>query len=76
MFVAQSEWCGVTACGTHLSHDMFSQKEIIANLSEQFELTAGDLIFTGTLAIVGPLVVADTVAAGMDGVGELSFCIE
>jgi fumarylpyruvate hydrolase len=58
-----------------IRHMIWSLKEIIASLSEQFELTAGDLIFTGTPAGVGPLVVGDTVVAGMDGVGELSFRI-
>jgi fumarylpyruvate hydrolase len=54
---------------------IWSVSEIISELGKQFELTAGDLIYTGTPAGVGPLVVGDTVTAGLDGVGELSFTI-
>jgi fumarylpyruvate hydrolase len=51
-----------------------SVTELIAALGEEFELTAGDLLYTGTPNhVVGPLVVGDTVTAGLDGVGELSF---
>jgi fumarylpyruvate hydrolase len=49
--------------------------EILTELGKQFELKGGDLIYTGTPAGVGPLVVGDTVTAGLDGVGELSFTI-
>jgi fumarylpyruvate hydrolase len=52
---------------------IWSVNEILSSLREQFDLTAGDLIFTGTPAGVGPLVVGDTVTAGLDGVGQLSF---
>ena len=46
--------------------------EIIAELSTLWELTAGDLIFTGTPAGVGPLVPGDTIEAGIDGLGTLT----
>ena len=45
--------------------------EIIAELSTLFELAAGDLIFTGTPAGVGPLVRGDAVEAGIDGLTPL-----
>jgi len=54
---------------------IWSVPEIIATLSNQFRLQPGDLIFTGTPAGVGPLVAGDTVAGGVDGVGELSVSI-
>ncbi len=41
--------------------------EIIAELSTLFEIAAGDLIFTGTPAGVGPLVRGDSVEAGIEG---------
>jgi fumarylpyruvate hydrolase len=44
--------------------------EIIAALSEQFELKAGDLIFTGTPEGVGPLAPGDTVRVE---IGSLSL---
>ncbi|HTY50744.1 MAG TPA: fumarylacetoacetate hydrolase family protein, partial [Steroidobacteraceae bacterium] len=45
--------------------------EIIAELSTLFELAAGDLIFTGTPAGVGPLAAGDRIEAGIDGIGTL-----
>ena len=44
---------------------------MIAFLSEYFELAAGDIIFTGTPAGVGPVKPGDDMHAGIDGVGEL-----
>lgn len=48
---------------------------IISILSESFELQAGDLIFTGTPAGVGPVEVGDCVTGGMDGLGEINFTL-
>ncbi len=45
---------------------------IIAELSTYFELRAGDLIYTGTPAGVGPLRPGDVVVAGIDGLGTLT----
>jgi fumarylpyruvate hydrolase len=45
--------------------------EIIAELSTLFELAAGDLIYTGTPAGVGPLVRGDAVEAGIEGLDPL-----
>ncbi len=45
--------------------------DIIANLSTMVRLEAGDLIYTGTPAGVGPLVPGDVLEAGVDGVGTL-----
>ena len=50
--------------------------EIIAELSTLFELAAGDLIFTGTPAGVGPLVRGDVIEAGIDGLTTLHTKIE
>ncbi|MGD2128253.1 MAG: fumarylacetoacetate hydrolase family protein [Lysobacterales bacterium] len=47
--------------------------EIIAELSRFFELKAGDLVFTGTPAGVGPLLPGDHVECAIEGVGELAF---
>ena len=52
---------------------IWSVSEIIAELSTWFELAAGDLIFTGTPAGVGPLQPGDRVRGGVDGIGELAF---
>jgi fumarylpyruvate hydrolase len=49
--------------------------EIIAELSTLFEIAAGDLIYTGTPAGVGPLVRGDSVEAGIDGLDPLAIRI-
>lgn len=46
--------------------------DIIANLSTTVRLEAGDLIYTGTPAGVGPIVVGDLLTAGVEGVGTLT----
>ena len=49
--------------------------EIIAELSTFFELAAGDLIYTGTPAGVGPLARGDSVEAGIEGLDALTIHI-
>lgn len=58
-----------------LNQLIWSVPEIIATLSTLFELSAGDLIFTGTPAGVGPIQVGDQVRGGVDGIGEISFTV-
>jgi fumarylpyruvate hydrolase len=58
-----------------LDQMIWSVAEIVAELSTFFWLEAGDLIFTGTPAGVGPLVVGDLVRAGIDGFDELTHRI-
>lgn len=54
-----------------LSQMIWSVEETISQLSGFFHLTAGDLIFTGTPAGVGKLVVGDRIEAGIDGIGVI-----
>lgn len=54
---------------------MWKVADIIANLSTLVRLEAGDLIYTGTPAGVGPIVPGDTLEAGVDGVGKLKVRI-
>lgn len=54
-----------------LSAMMWNVPAIIANLSTFVRLEAGDLIYTGTPAGVGPLVPGDVLEAGVDGVSKL-----
>lgn len=49
--------------------------EIVAYLSTLFELQAGDLIFTGTPAGVGPVNRGDQLHAELDRVGSLDLTI-
>lgn len=50
---------------------MWKVADIIANLSTTVRLEAGDLIYTGTPAGVGPIVRGDVLDAGVDGVATL-----
>jgi acylpyruvate hydrolase len=47
--------------------------EIIAEISKYFTLKTGDLVFTGTPAGVGKVVVGDRLTAFVEGVEMLSF---
>jgi fumarylpyruvate hydrolase len=49
--------------------------EIIAKLSRQVSLAAGDLIMTGTPAGVAALSAGDKIECGVDGVGTLKVSI-
>jgi len=50
---------------------IFAVPEIIAELSKLFELKAGDLVFTGTPAGVGPLQRGDVFRASLQDIAEL-----
>ena len=50
---------------------LWNVAEVIANLSTSVRLAAGDLIYTGTPAGVGPLLPGDVLEGGVDGVGTL-----
>ncbi len=49
--------------------------DIIAHLSELFELKAGDLIFTGTPAGVGPIKPGDRIEATINALPALNFTV-
>ena len=56
-----------------LSEMIWNIAEIIAKLSLQVELGAGDVILTGTPAGVAALQPGDKVECGVDGIGTLKF---
>lgn len=58
-----------------LSQMIWKVPEMIAYLSRFFTLRAGDLIFAGTPAGVGPVVRGDRLVAHVDGVDEVAFTI-
>lgn len=66
---------GVTKQDANLTELIWSVPEIIAVISSSMELAAGDLIFTGTPAGVGPLVAGDEVRGGVEGVDEIAIKI-
>jgi fumarylpyruvate hydrolase len=56
-----------------LEHLIWRVPELLSHLSQLFELKAGDLVFTGTPAGVGPLQREDRVRAKLEGVASLDF---
>ena len=52
---------------------IWSVSESIAEISSYCALAAGDLIFTGTPAGVGPLVSGDKVTGGIEGVANIEI---
>jgi fumarylpyruvate hydrolase len=54
-----------------ISEMIWNISEIIAELGKLFALKAGDLIFTGTPAGVGPVARGDKLHGAIDGVGTL-----
>jgi fumarylpyruvate hydrolase len=50
--------------------------EMISYLSEYFELSAGDIIMTGTPSGVAAVVAGDTMEATIGGVGTLTVKVE
>ena len=66
---------GETRQQSDVSAMIWSVPEIIAELSTLFELKAGDLIYTGTPAGVGPVTPGDRIECGVDGLGNLSNTI-
>jgi 2-keto-4-pentenoate hydratase/2-oxohepta-3-ene-1,7-dioic acid hydratase in catechol pathway len=58
-----------------LSYMMWSVAEQISQLSQAFELKAGDLIYSGTPENVGPVVKGDVLVGHIDGLPELSIRI-
>jgi fumarylpyruvate hydrolase len=66
---------GVPHQQADLKQMIWNVAEIIANLSKQYRLEPGDLIFTGTPAGVGPVNVNDRIEATIAGLGSLSVTI-
>lgn len=62
---------GETRQQSDLSEMIWKVPDIIAELSTYFALRAGDLIYTGTPAGVGPLQVGDRIECGIEGLESL-----
>jgi 2-keto-4-pentenoate hydratase/2-oxohepta-3-ene-1,7-dioic acid hydratase in catechol pathway len=58
-----------------LSYMIWSVAEQISQLSQAFELKAGDIIYSGTPENVGPVVKGDLLLGHIDGLPELSVRI-
>ena len=66
---------GETKQDSDLSLLIWKLPEIIARLSEYFELQPGDIILTGTPHGVGPVETGDTLTATIDGLAPLEVAI-
>jgi len=66
---------GETLQDANTSGMIWSVPEIIATLSQWWELKAGDLIFTGSPQGVSAIGPGDAVACGVEGLPELRFSI-
>jgi len=58
-----------------LAQMIWKVPEMIAFLSGLFTLRAGDLVFSGTPAGVGPTVRGDRLRGGVEGVGEIALSV-
>jgi fumarylpyruvate hydrolase len=59
-----------------ISDLIWSVPELLANLSSFVRLQAGDLVFTGTPAGVGPVERGDQLIAAVEGIGQVCVRIE
>ena len=55
-----------------LEQMIWNVPDVIAQLSQQVALAAGDIIMTGTPAGVGPTVAGDRLECEIEGIGKLS----
>ena len=63
---------GAVKQSADLSQMIWSVAEQIANLSQAFELRAGDVIYSGTPENVGPVVPGDVMLGRIEGLPEIS----
>ena len=54
---------------------IWNVSEIVSNLSTQYDLCEGDLIYTGTPAGVAPVVAGDVLLGKVDGLSELEVTV-
>jgi fumarylpyruvate hydrolase len=66
---------GVERQRGNIGQMIWSVAEVIAQLSKQVRLEAGDLIYTGTPSGVGPVVPGDLITAHIDGLPSLNVTI-
>ena len=66
----------VTKQDAKLSDLIWSVPEIVAHLSRYYHLDAGDLIYTGTPAGVGPVVAGDRLVGSIDGLSPVQLTIK
>lgn len=58
-----------------LADMIWSQAEVVSNLSHLYHLHPGDLIYTGTPAGVGAVVAGDVITGRIEGLGEIQLTV-
>ncbi|MFG6412723.1 fumarylacetoacetate hydrolase family protein [Roseateles sp. DC23W] len=58
-----------------LADMIWSQAEIVSNLSHLYHLHPGDLIYTGTPAGVGAVVAGDVITGHIEGLGDIQLTV-
>lgn len=58
-----------------LSQMLWSCRDIVATLSCHYALAAGDLVYTGTPAGVGPVVPGDRIVGSIDGLPDIEITV-
>jgi fumarylpyruvate hydrolase len=66
---------GDTRQSSELGKMIWNVPEIVANLSAEYRLVPGDLIYTGTPAGVTPVQPGDRLVGAIDGLGPLTITI-
>ncbi len=66
---------GIDRQRADVSSLIWSVPELVAMLSRSITLMAGDLIYTGTPAGVGPLLPQDVVRGGVEGIGQFTLTV-
>ena len=66
---------GIERQSADVSGLLWPVAELVAMLSRSVTLAAGDLVFTGTPAGVGPLQPGEVVTAGVAGIGQFSMAV-
>jgi fumarylpyruvate hydrolase len=66
---------GATKQDAKLSDLIWKVEELVSHLSHYYHLAAGDLIFTGTPAGVGPVVPGDRIEGTIDGLSPVTLTI-
>lgn len=66
---------GVTKQSADIADLIWPVTDIITFLSRMYHLEAGDLIYTGTPAGVGPVVTGDTIVVSIDGLSPTTVTV-
>ena len=58
-----------------ISQLIWDVREVVSIVSKSMQLKAGDLIYTGTPAGIGPVVTGDRITGGIENLGEINILV-